>query len=106
MDKMHYVIEKEYVDDVRIKTSYRFFNDEDQWMETYFKMVDEYYDMRPADQVTSDGWCRISKPRKYIEKKCCNKWIALTEFSNSCETCGATYDMHGYLLRPVEQWED
>ena len=36
--------------------------------------------------------------------KCCNQWLSLGNFTNTCDKCGADYNSGGQLLAPRHQW--
>ena len=36
--------------------------------------------------------------------KCCNQWLSLGSFTNTCEHCSADYNSGGQLLAPRHQW--
>ena len=38
------------------------------------------------------------------EIKCCNKWIWLDQWTNTCDTCQSDYNMQGNKLAPRSQW--
>lgn len=36
--------------------------------------------------------------------KCCNQWLSLGSFTNTCEHCNADYNSGGQLLAPRSHW--
>ena len=44
------------------------------------------------------------KVRPHGEKFCCGDWFGCDSFTNTCDVCGADYDMNGNRLAPRSQW--
>lgn len=42
--------------------------------------------------------------RPRVEVKCCGAWLRCDRFTNTCDRCGADYNMSGARLAPREQW--
>ena len=44
-------------------------------------------------------FCRVP-----AQIKCCDKWLSLSKFTNTCSTCGSDYNGSGQLLASRDQW--
>lgn len=44
------------------------------------------------------------RAKVYTLIRCCGKTLLCTDFTNTCDVCGADYNFNGDLLAPREQW--
>ena len=42
--------------------------------------------------------------KNYAKIKCCNKWLELYSFTNTCDSCHSDYNTAGQLLSPRVFW--
>ncbi len=61
----------------------------------------EYVDSGLTD---ADGKSIQKWQRSKVEVKCCGEWFHCGGFTNTCEYCGADYNMSGQQLASRSQW--
>jgi len=85
----------------------------------YDRETDEYIERVTHDEETrreADKWlCEVEneynknldcrcKGRLYAVVECCGEQIQCTNFTNTCDICGADYGLNGDRLAPRSQW--
>lgn len=86
----------EWIDDVTGgKRSYTKYSDDPT--EGYFTCHQQAKSKKAVRDITvyKRGWTEV---------RCCGEWLQCTRFTNTCDNCGADYNMSGQCLAPREQW--
>ena len=74
------------------------------WSESADLGYQKYLEVLESGQYKLGYYENEFRYRVPAQLKCCNKWLSLGNFTNTCEVCSADYNGSGQLLAPRSQW--